>query len=986
MNVLTRVRELLAPPVFEDEEQTRQASLLNVMLLASMLISMLSGLPAIFLEGASRIVLLSTITGLLFQLIVMALLRRRQIRFASVLLCLGFWFIVTFSSLVSGGTSSPLLSFYGAIVLGAGLLLGNRAGAGFAGMSVASIVTMYHLQEQSVLSGFVPLTPALTLLDHIAALFSIVVILYLALRSLDNTLERARSGERAQIEANREMTALHASLEERVADLERAEKSLRDSETLYQSLVENLPQRIFLKDREGRFVFANQHFCDDLGKPRAEIVGKTDFDLHPRGLAEKYRSDDRRVMEQGKTLDMIEEHQVLGSETSYVQVIKTPTYDSGGHLTGVQGIFWDATERVRAENILRQSHLELEKRVEARTAELANERNLLRTLIDTLPDVIYVKDIQSRFILANEAQARLLGAKSAGGLVGLTDFDFFPRELSAKYYADEQTVFQTGQPLIGIEEPTVDPAGNRKWLITTKVPLRDRDGKMIGLVGMGRDITHQKHVEEALRESEERFRSLYENATIGIYRTTPDGRILMANPAAVRMLGYHSFDELAQRNLEEDGFEPSYLRHEFCRRLESEEVVTGLESAWHRSDGSTIFVSESARAIRDEHGKTLYYDGTFEDTTERKRVEEALYLTQFCVDHASIGIMRTGQDARILSANAQLCEMLGYTVDELCNLHIYDIDPLFPREKWQNHRQYLRSHGADTFESVHRRKDGTTFPAEITNNYLEFQGSGFSVSFVRDITERKRMEDALRESEERFRELFEASPDAVMLLDAGDPRWPVIDCNPVAGQMNGYTREELIGQSVDILNLSAADAAERAAYLERLRREGVLHYETLHRRKDGTVFPIEVSTKLIDLPGRELVLGIDRDITQRKQMEEALAKERNLLRTLIDHLPVFVYVKDAEGRYQVNNLAHARMLGFDASEEFVGKTVFEIFPPDLAEQFHADDLHVLQAGQEVIDREEPGLSRNPGDQVWNLTTKVPLWDDAEGRGVSRHYA
>jgi len=130
--------------------------------------------------------------------------------------------------------------------------------------------------------------------------------------------------------------------------------------------------------------------------------------------------------------------------------------------------------------------------------------------------------------------------------------------------------------------------------------------------------------EQALRESEERFRSLYENATIGLYRTTPEGRILMANPAAVRMLGYHSFDELAQRDLEKEGFEPSYRRSEFRWRLESAGVVMGLESAWIRQDGTTIFVRESARAIRDEQGQILYYDGTFEDITERKQAEEAL--------------------------------------------------------------------------------------------------------------------------------------------------------------------------------------------------------------------------------------------------------------------------------------------------------------------------------------------------------------------------
>jgi len=129
---------------------------------------------------------------------------------------------------------------------------------------------------------------------------------------------------------------------------------------------------------------------------------------------------------------------------------------------------------------------------------------------------------------------------------------------------------------------------------------------------------------EALEENAERFRSLYQNSTIGLYRTTPDGRILLANPTLVRMLGYDSFEELSQRNLEKDGFEPSYPRSKFIEKIEKDGEVYGLESAWKRRDGSIIYVRESARAIRDASGRTLFYDGTVEDITEKKLAEEKL--------------------------------------------------------------------------------------------------------------------------------------------------------------------------------------------------------------------------------------------------------------------------------------------------------------------------------------------------------------------------
>lgn len=129
---------------------------------------------------------------------------------------------------------------------------------------------------------------------------------------------------------------------------------------------------------------------------------------------------------------------------------------------------------------------------------LAREADLLRALIDNMPDYIYVKDTASRFILNNLAHIRNLGATGAQEVAGKTDFDFFPRELAERYFADEQAVVESGQPVISREEPTMDKAGNRTWVSTTKVPLRDGRGRIVGLVGISRDITQRKQAQEAL--------------------------------------------------------------------------------------------------------------------------------------------------------------------------------------------------------------------------------------------------------------------------------------------------------------------------------------------------------------------------------------------------------------------------------------------------------------------------------------------------------
>jgi PAS domain S-box-containing protein len=165
-------------------------------------------------------------------------------------------------------------------------------------------------------------------------------------------------------------------------------------------------------------------------------------------------------------------------------------------------------------------------------------------------------------------------------------------------------------------------------------------------------------------------------------------------------------------------------------------------------------------------------------------------------------------------------------------------------------------------------------------------------SLQAEIAERRQAARALRESELRFRLLFTTSPDSILLIDPHDSSvsWSIVDCNEVACQMNGYRRQDLIGQSVNILNITEGTDEEHRIYLDRLRHEGVIHLETFHRHKDGHIFPVEVSTSLFAFEGRELVLGIDRDITERRRAEAALQKAEAKYRTLVEQLPAATYI------------------------------------------------------------------------------------------------
>jgi PAS domain S-box-containing protein len=184
------------------------------------------------------------------------------------------------------------------------------------------------------------------------------------------------------------------------------------------------------------------------------------------------------------------------------------------------------------------------------------------------------------------------------------------------------------------------------------------------------EITERARAEEALRESEERFRSVYENAVVGFYRTTPDGRILMANPALVRMLGYSTFEELAQRNLEESGFTQEHPRAAFKQLMEEDGQVVGLESIWLRRDDTSIFVRESAVAIRDEPGNTAYYEGTVEDITEQVWAREALSL----LDQARGALARELDLPDVIDTVVEsIADAFGYT---LVSLYLLEGDVL----------------------------------------------------------------------------------------------------------------------------------------------------------------------------------------------------------------------------------------------------------------------------------------------------------------------
>lgn len=272
-----------------------------------------------------------------------------------------------------------------------------------------------------------------------------------------------------------------------ITERKNAQEKLQRERLLLRTLIDNLPVIIYAKDQYARKTIANKEDVKIAGaKDESEIIGKDDFELYPRELAEKYYADDMTVIKEGKPVINREELVIEKSgKQRWILTTKIPLKDQDGKIIGLVGFGLDFTERKKEEDLVKR------------------ERILLRTVIDHLPNTIYVKDREGRKKLANRAELQMMGCKTEEEAIGKTDFDIYPREIAEKFFEDDMTVIEQGKPVINREEIIIDREGNKKWWLTSKIPLRDEHGNIIGLVGIGQDITERKNAEQEIKKAKE---------------------------------------------------------------------------------------------------------------------------------------------------------------------------------------------------------------------------------------------------------------------------------------------------------------------------------------------------------------------------------------------------------------------------------------------------------------------------------------------------
>lgn len=252
---------------------------------------------------------------------------------------------------------------------------------------------------------------------------------------------------------------------------------------------------------------------------------------------------------------------------------------------------------------------------------LRESEEKFRYLAEQSPNMIFI-NYKGRVVYVNQRCEEIVGYTRKEFYA--PDFDFMTliAPVSQKTVRDNFQKHVAGHTIPPCEYVLLTRAGKQiDVMINTKLIKYEGDDAILGIVT---DISKLKQTEHILRESETQLKSIFENTTIGIYRTTPDGKILMANPVLVRMLGHPSFEELSRRNLEKDSYGPSYSRSMFKEIIEKNNRIVALESAWKRQDGSTFHARENAMAIRDEKGNIRYYEGTVENITDQKQVEQKI--------------------------------------------------------------------------------------------------------------------------------------------------------------------------------------------------------------------------------------------------------------------------------------------------------------------------------------------------------------------------
>ncbi|OPY28597.1 MAG: putative diguanylate cyclase [Methanocella sp. PtaU1.Bin125] len=631
---------------------------------------------------------------------------------------------------------------------------------------------------------------------------------------------------------------------------------------LYRLLAEGSTDFIYVIGPDFRVKYVNRSGAWALKTTPDGARGKRLEELFPPDTVATMTDWLSRVFESGKPFSGEFVHQ-FNRENFYTHVLLTPFFNEEGKVDAVMGITRDINDLKNAGLALQESE------------------EKYRSLIENINDMVWETDVEGKCVYASPKTRDVLGYVPEE-ILGRTAYDFIVpgdagrvREFFGQYKARRE-------PLPLIEYRVVRKDGTLAVIETNGVPVFDREGRFKGYRGVNRDITERKRAENAVRESEEKYRGLVEEISDWICEVDRRFICTYSSPRAKEVLGYEIGEIIGRSAF--DFLPPddaNRIKAMISRADEAGSEYSFFECSLLRKDGRAIRVEVSGKAVRDSEGGFKCYRATLKDITQRKQAEEALKsseaLFRTLFENASTAIIIVDSDTgAVLDSNRNAEQLFGRTRDEMSGMIVTRLHPPGHADDRYSHiARQARQGRIVNSEAEILHKDGRRIPVIINITPMHINGKTVVMGFFLDITDRRQAEDALRESEEKFRLLTETSPTAIFIYQ-GDR---FVYMNPATESITGYSHEELMEMSP--WEIVHPDYREKVKELASRRMKGLYHptsYETKLLTRDGREKWMNNSSASIVYKNRPAGLIVAFDITDRKQAEDALRESEERLR------------------------------------------------------------------------------------------------------------
>jgi PAS domain S-box-containing protein/putative nucleotidyltransferase with HDIG domain len=604
-----------------------------------------------------------------------------------------------------------------------------------------------------------------------------------------------------------------------------------------------------------------------------------------------------------------------------------------------------------------QQRRAIEEKQQAEEA-LRRSEEKYRTVLEEMEEGYFETDFAGNLTFLNDAGCRNLGYPREE-LIGKNNRQYTDAANAKKVLEAFNELYRTGKPCRVSDYETIKKDGTKAIKELSVSLMRDQEGKPIGFRGISRDITERKRAEERLRQSEERYRTIIETMQEGYFEADLKGRYTFANDALCRRQGYSKDELIGMSNREfQDQTNAKKSYQAFHEVYKTGKPLKLLEMDVIRKDGTKGISEVSVSLIRDVQGKPIGFRGISRDVTERKRAEEAYHA----VVEKSLQGLHILQGGRAVFVNSACAKMLGYPKDELLALSTAQIRNLVHPEDqelaWGNYHDRMEEKAVpQSHEFRVIRKDGSMRWVEAFTSHIEYRGRPALQVAMIDITERKQAENALGESEERFRQFFENEPEYCYMIS---PEGIIFDVNNAALRSLGYTKEELIGEPLEIIYSPESLPKAKELFAQWKKTGSIKDQEILIITKDGTRRTVLLSAGAVRDKDEKILYGmsVQRDITEHESTKEALQRTEEHLRAILEGASDGFLYMDKEGAILVTN---ARMKEILADPHPEGKPL-SAFYDEKNQKILAQNLKARWEGKgtvyEIVLTDKAGRQRN----------------------------